>query len=76
MWVAAADMQGENYLEVDLTGPLALVVGAEGEGVSRLVLERSDRRIALPLAGKIDSLNASVAAGILLYEVRRQRGWR
>lgn len=76
VWVAAADMQGENYLEVDLTGPLALVVGAEGEGVSRLVLERSDRRIALPLAGKIDSLNASVAAGILLYEVRRQRGWR
>lgn len=74
IWIAAADMQGEAYTQADLTGPLALVVGGEGSGVSRLVLEHSDRRIALPMLGKIDSLNASVAAGVLLYEIRRQRG--
>ncbi|MCL1795520.1 MAG: 23S rRNA (guanosine(2251)-2'-O)-methyltransferase RlmB [Clostridia bacterium] len=73
LWIAAADMGGKNYTESDLKGPLALVIGAEGTGVSRLVLERSDHRIALPMAGAIQSLNASVAAGILLYEVRRQR---
>ena len=50
------------------------VIGSEGEGISRLVLEKCDARAALPVLGKIDSLNASVAAGVLLYEVRRQRG--
>jgi len=74
IWITAADMAGQPYTKADLTGPLALVIGAEGSGVSRLVLETSDRRVALPMAGKIDSLNASVAAGVLLYEVRRQRG--
>lgn len=74
IWIAAADMGGEAYTSADLTGPLALVVGGEGSGVSRLVLEHSDRRVALPLLGKIDSLNASVATGVLLYEIRRQRG--
>lgn len=73
VWVAAADMGGKLYTEVALTGPLALVVGGEGSGVSRLVLEHADYRVALPMAGKIESLNASVAAGILLYEIRRQR---
>ncbi len=74
LWIVAADMGGEAYTGVDLTGPLAVIIGAEGEGVSRLLLERSDRRVALPMRGKIASLNASVAAGVLLYEVRRQRG--
>lgn len=74
LWIAAADMDGEPYTSVDLTGPLALVIGAEGSGVSRLVLENCDRRAALPMAGKLDSLNASVATGVLLYEIRRQRG--
>lgn len=74
MWVTAADMDGELYTQADLTGPMALVIGAEGSGVSRLVLEQADRRVALPMLGKIDSLNASVAAGVILYEIRRQRG--
>ncbi len=74
VWIAAADMAGEAYTKAPLTGPLAIVIGAEGSGVSRLVLEHCDRRVALPVRGKIDSLNASVAAGVLLYEVRRQRG--
>jgi len=73
LWVAAADMGGEPYAGVSLTGPLAVVVGAEGGGVSRLVLEHCDLRLALPIRGRIDSLNASVAAGVLLYEIRRQR---
>jgi len=74
LWAVAADAAGEPYASVDLTGPLALVVGSEGSGVSRLVLSGCDRRVALPLHGKIDSLNASVACGVLLYEIRRQRG--
>jgi len=74
IWVAAADMGGSPYAAASLTGPLAIVIGAEGGGVSRLVLERCDLRLALPICGKIDSLNASVAAGVFLYEVRRQRG--
>lgn len=74
LWITAADMEGEPYAQMDLTGPMALVVGGEGTGVSRLVLEHADRRAALPMAGHIASLNASVAAGILLYEIRRQRG--
>jgi 23S rRNA (guanosine2251-2'-O)-methyltransferase len=74
LWIAAADTSGEPYASADLTGPLALVVGSEGGGISRLVLSGCDRRVALPLHGKIDSLNASVACGILLYEIRRQRG--
>lgn len=74
LWIIAADARGETYTSMSLTGPLALVIGSEGEGVSRLVLEHCDARAALPMRGHIDSLNASVAAGILLYEVRRQRG--
>ncbi len=73
VWAYAADMSGEDYLSVDFKGGVALVIGAEGEGVSRLVLEKCDKRVALPIRGKLDSLNASVAAGILLYAVMRSR---
>jgi 23S rRNA (guanosine2251-2'-O)-methyltransferase len=73
VWLYAADMAGEDYATVDFKGGVALVIGAEGEGVSRLVLETCDRRVALPVRGKLDSLNASVAAGILLYAVLRTR---
>ena len=73
IWVYAAAMDGERYDRCDFTGPAALVIGGEGEGVSRLVLEKCDRRVALPMLGKIDSLNASVAAGILMYEIVRSR---
>ncbi len=73
IWVYAAVMDGQRYDQCDMTGAVALVIGAEGEGVSRLVQENCDFRIALPLKGKLDSLNASVAAGVLLYEVLRRR---
>ena len=73
IWVYAADMEGEDYTAVDFKGGAAIVIGAEGEGVSRLVLENADKRVALPVRGQLDSLNASVAAGILLYAVLRSR---
>ena len=73
VWIYAADMQGEAYTNIDFAGGAAIVIGAEGEGVSRLVLEKCDKRVALPIRGKLDSLNASVAAGILLYAVLRSR---
>ena len=71
LWLYAADMDGEDYRRPSYGGPMALIIGAEGEGISRLVLEKSDFRIALPMKGPIGSLNASVAAGILMYEMRR-----
>ena len=73
LWVVATDMEGEDVYATDLTGPIALVVGSEGDGVSRLMLERADRKVALPMKGHIESLNASVAAGIVIYEVLRAR---
>ena len=74
LWVVGCDMDGEQTLwEADLTGPLAAVVGSEGSGVSRLVKEKCDFIVRLPMLGKISSLNASVAGGIVLYEVLRQR---
>ena len=73
IWTYAAAPDGERYDRCDLSGPLALVVGAEGDGISRLTLENCDHRVALPLCGRIASLNASVAAGVLLYEVLRSR---
>ena len=73
VWVYAADMDGESWASADLTGPLALVFGAEGSGVSRLVRERADGILSLPLFGHIDSLNVSVACGVLCYEAARQR---
>ena len=74
LWVYAADMDGAPWCQTDFTGPVALVIGSEGRGVSRLVKEKADFVVSLPLKGKINSLNASVAAGILCYEVSRQRG--
>jgi 23S rRNA (guanosine2251-2'-O)-methyltransferase len=77
IWVVGLDMAGDRtYTEVDLTRPTALVVGSEGEGISRLVREKCDVLAAIPLKGKVASLNASVAAAILLYEAVRQRSAR
>lgn len=73
VWVYAADMDGSPWCETDFTGPVALVVGSEGRGVGRLVKEKSDFVVSLPIQGRVNSLNASVAAGILCYEVCRQR---
>jgi len=73
VWTCAAALDGEDAFRADLTGPIAIVIGSEGDGISRLTLEKCDRRITLPMKGHIDSLNASVAAGILLYEVMRGR---
>lgn len=73
LWIVAADMDGEPWCRVDFTGPTAIVIGSEGRGVSRLVRERADLAASLPLRGQVNSLNASVAAGILCYEAVRQR---
>ena len=73
LWVTGAAMDGESAYTCDLTGPIALVIGSEGDGISRLALEKCDRVVSLPINGHIDSLNASVAAGILMYEIVRQR---
>lgn len=73
-WVAGADMDGESlFFEADLTGPLVLVVGAEGKGIGRLVKEHCDILVRLPMQGGVNSLNASAAGAVLLYEVVRQR---
>jgi len=73
IWAYAADMDGESYDTVNFEGGVALVIGAEGEGVSRRVQESCDKTVSLPMRGKLDSLNASVAAGILMYAVLRSR---
>ena len=73
IWAYATDMDGENLYRVNFKGGVALVIGAEGEGVSRLVRETCDVTVSIPMKGHIDSLNASVAAGILMAEVARQR---
>lgn len=72
-WVAACDMDGRNYYEQDLTGKLAIVIGSEGFGISQLVKKKCDFVVSMPMVGKITSLNASNAAAVLMYEVRRQR---
>ena len=74
VWIYTADMDGSPWCQTDFTGPAALVIGSEGSGVSRLVKERSDFVVSLPIKGQVNSLNASVAAGVLCYEVARQRG--
>jgi len=74
LWFVCADMGGTRMYDLKLTGPIGLVVGSEGGGVSRLVKEKCDFSAAIPMKGSIDSLNASVAAGILMYEIVRQRG--
>lgn len=73
LWFVCADMDGELMYQMDLKGPIGLVIGSEGEGVGRLVKEKCDFVAAIPMKGKIDSLNASVAAGVLAYEIVRQR---
>ena len=73
VWFVCADMGGETMYDLDLTGPMGLVIGNEGEGVSRLVREACDFTASIPMKGDIDSLNASVAAGVLAYEIVRQR---
>lgn len=73
VWVYGLDMDGEAWCAADLTGAMALVVGSEGRGISRLVRENCDFMLSLPMAGQINSLNASVACGVLLYEAARQR---
>ena len=73
IWFVCADMGGETMYRLNLTGPIGLVLGNEGEGVSRLVREACDFTASIPMKGDIDSLNASVAAGVLAYEILRQR---
>ncbi len=73
LWFVCADMDGTVMYEQNLTGPIGLVIGAEGEGMSRLVKEKCDYVASIPMKGDIDSLNASVAAGVLAYEIVRQR---
>lgn len=73
MWFVCADMGGTNVYDLNLKGPLGLVIGNEGEGVSRLVREKCDFIASIPMKGDIDSLNASVAAGIMAFEISRQR---
>ena len=73
LWIYAADMGGQDYYKTDFSGPVALIIGSEGSGVSRLLKEKSDFVVSLFMKGKINSLNASVAAGILMYEVSRQK---
>ena len=73
LWIAAADMDGQTFYEQNLTGALGLVIGSEGFGISRLVKQNCDFTVKMPMIGNVTSLNASVAAGILLYEIFKQR---
>ena len=73
LWFVCADMKGTSMYKLDLKGPIGMVIGSEGEGVSRLVKENCDMIASIPMKGDIDSLNASVAAGVLAYEIVRQR---
>ena len=73
LWIAACDMDGETYYKADLSGPIGIVVGNEGSGISRLVREHCDFVVSIPLMGSINSLNASNAAAVIMYEVRRRR---
>ena len=73
-WVFGTAMNGKNYRNADYSGPVVLVIGSEGEGISRLVAEHCDDMVTIPMHGKIDSLNASVAAGILMFAIAEKRG--
>lgn len=73
IWFVCADMDGETMYRLNLTGPVGLVIGSEGSGVGRLVRETCDMQASIPMKGNLDSLNASVAAGVLAYEIVRQR---
>lgn len=72
-WIAACDMGGQEYYKTDLKGKLAIVIGSEGAGISKLIKENCDFTVSMPMVGRITSLNASNAAAVLLYEVRKQR---
>jgi 23S rRNA (guanosine2251-2'-O)-methyltransferase len=74
LWVYAAELGGTPYTDLDLAGPVGLVLGSEGRGVRRLVREGCDGAVSIPMLGAVGSLNVSVAAGVLLYEAERQRG--
>ena len=73
IWIIGTAMDGQSALTADLTGPAALVIGSEGDGISKLTLEKCDLKVTLPMKGHIESLNASVAAGVLMYEIARAR---
>lgn len=73
VWIACADMKGREYFKTDLRGPIAIVVGSEGTGVSKLLKDKCDYVVGIPMYGEISSLNASVSAGLIMYEVVRQR---
>ncbi|MGE5631550.1 MAG: 23S rRNA (guanosine(2251)-2'-O)-methyltransferase RlmB [Caulobacteraceae bacterium] len=73
LWIAGAEMGGETYYGKDMTGPVALVIGSEGEGLGRLVKEKCDFLVSIPMKGKISSLNAAVSAAIIMYEICKQR---
>ncbi len=73
LWIAGAHMTGEPYYKKDLTGPIALVIGSEGKGLSPVIKENCDYLIGIPMGGQISSLNAAVSGGILLFEIRKQR---
>ena len=75
LWVYAAEAGGKPYMELDLAGAVALVLGSEGRGVRRLVREGCDGTVSIPMLGAVESLNVSVACAVLLYEARRSRGW-
>lgn len=76
LWIACADMDGRTLYEENLTGPIGIVVGSEGEGVSKLTKENCDYIVSVPMYGKVTSLNASVAASLMVYEVVRQRNFK
>ena len=76
LWIACADMDGRTLYEENLTGPIGIVVGSEGEGVSKLAKENCDYIVSVPMYGKVTSLNASVAASLMVYEVVRQRNFK
>ena len=73
VWIFGADMDGTDYTALDYSGSIALVIGSEGKGIGRLVREKCDFIASLPMRGKINSLNASVAAGILMFEAAKHR---
>lgn len=73
IWVYGTDMEGQNWCQTDFSGGVALIVGSEGKGMSRLLKEKCDIMVSLPMCGEITSLNASVAGGIVMYEIARQR---